>query len=124
MKAILILGVGVILSLGAVPTLAADTTERDNTAVNKRDRAANELTADQQKMNGSDTEITRLIRRAIVKDDSLSTYAHNVKIITVNGRVTLKGPVESEQERGKVFSEAVRVAGNGTVTNQLEVKQK
>lgn len=120
MKHILFSSLGVIFFLSETPTWA---TEADNTAVNKRDRAEHALTADQQKMNRSDTEITRLIRRAVMKDDSLSTYAHNVKIITVNGRVTLKGPVGSIEEKNRIFTEAIRVAGKNTVTNQLEVKK-
>ncbi len=120
MKHILLASFSVFFILGGTPTWA---TEVDNTAVNKRDRAEHALTADQQKMKRSDTEITRLIRRALMKDDSLSMYAHNAKIITVNGRVTLKGPVGSIEEKKRIFTEAIRVAGKNTVTNQLEVKK-
>jgi len=67
----------------------------DNTTVNQRDRNPNEPTADQQKNNPSDRDITQQVRQAIIKDKSLSTYAHNVKVITQNGQVTLKGPVQS-----------------------------
>lgn len=97
-------------------------TAPDNTKVNNQDRNANEPNADQQKDNRSDLDITKQIRRAIEKDKSLSTYAHNVKIITQNGVVTIKGPVRSEEEKRAVEAKAVEIAGVGKVTNQLDVK--
>jgi hyperosmotically inducible protein len=93
----------------------------DNTKVNKRDRDKSEPTADQQKENRSDRELTRKIRQAVVKDKSLSSYAHNVKIITQNGAVTLKGPVRSEEEKQAVEAKATEVAGQGKVTNEIHV---
>ena len=96
----------------------------DNTKTNTRDRSASEPTADQQKENRSDRDITRDIRRAIVQDKSLSTYAHNVKIISQNGMVTLKGPVRSEEEKTAIESKASEVVGKDKVTNQLEVKSQ
>src|SRR5512141_236399 len=78
----------------------------DNTKVNQRDRNANEPTADQQKENTSDRHLTAQIRREIVKDKSLSTSAHNVKIIAQNGTVTLKGAVKSEAEKQTIESKA------------------
>jgi len=93
----------------------------DNTKVNQRDRNANEPTADQQKENGTDRKLTQQIRRAIVKDKSLSTDAHNVKIITQNGAVTLKGAVKSDQEKQAIESKATEIAGSGKVTNELQV---
>ncbi len=93
----------------------------DNTAVNKRDRDKDAVTADRQKNNASDVEITRKIRRAIAKDKSLSTYAHNVKVITLNGEVTLKGPVRSDTEKSKVEAKAAQVVGAGNVKSELEV---
>jgi hyperosmotically inducible periplasmic protein len=83
----------------------------DNTATNKRDRDSNAKTADQQKMNPSDRETTRSIRKALMADKSLSTYAHNVKIITQDGMVTLKGPVRSDDEKASVEAKAAKVAG-------------
>jgi hyperosmotically inducible periplasmic protein len=80
---------------------AQDSSQRpspDNTKINERDKNSSEPTADQQKENPSDRDITQQIRKAIVKDKSLSTYTHNVKIISQNGMVTLKGPVQSEAE--------------------------
>jgi osmotically-inducible protein OsmY len=95
-------------------------TAPDNSARNKE----HSTTADQQPANKSDTEITRDIRRSIVSDKSLSTYAHNVKIITQNGAVTLKGPVNSDDEKQNVAAKAAQVVGGpDKVTNQLTVKQ-
>jgi osmotically-inducible protein OsmY len=96
----------------------------DNSKVNERDRNKSEPTADQQKENRSDQDITQQIRQSIVKDESLSTYAHNVKIISQNGMVTLKGPVRSEDEKSAIVAKAVEVVGQDKVTNQLEVKPK
>jgi hyperosmotically inducible protein len=96
----------------------------DNTKVNERDRNKAEHTADQQKENRPDREITRQIRRSIVQDKSLSTYAHNVKIISQNGMVTLKGPVRSDEEKATVETKAAEIAGKDKVTSQLEVKLK
>jgi hyperosmotically inducible periplasmic protein len=96
----------------------------DNTKVNQRDRNAGEVTADQQKMNATDRELTRKIRRSIVADKSLSTYAHNIKIISRDGAVTLKGPVKSADEKTTVLAKAVAVAGSADkVTDQISVKQ-
>ena len=102
----------------------ADNTPADNTKLNVRDRNANEPTADRQKDNRSDREITQQVRKAIVKDKSLSTYAHNVKVITQNGMVMLKGPVRSEEEKKAIAAKAAEVAGQDKVTNQLDVKSK
>src|SRR5277367_6726096 len=71
----------------------------DNTTVNKRDRDPGQATADQQKENPSDRALTKRIRQSIVADKSLSSYAHNLKIISQNGTVTLKGPVKSGHEK-------------------------
>ncbi len=116
-----------LLAGGWVVASAQQSTEPaqpDNTTVNQRDRNASEATADRQKDNRADRDITQQIRKAIVKDKSLSTYAHNVKIITQNGMVTLKGPVRSEQEKQAVEAAAVQVAGGDRVTDQLDVKPK
>jgi hyperosmotically inducible protein len=92
--------------------------------VNQRDQNASEPTADQQKHKTSDRNITQQVRKAIVKDKSLSTYAHNVKIITQNGQVTLKGPVRSDDEKRAVEAKAAEVAGQNNVTSQLDVEAK
>lgn len=96
----------------------------DNTKVNQRDKNKAEPTADQQKENQPDRELARQIRRSIVQDKSLSSYAHNVKIIAQNGVVTLKGPVRSDEEKTAVEAKASEIAGADKVTSQLEVKPK
>ena len=93
----------------------------DNTKTNQRDKDKSSPTADQQKTNSSDSTITKKIRMSIQKDKSLSTYAHNVKIITQDGKVTLKGPVRSEDEKTNIATKAVMVAGDTNVDNQLDV---
>ena len=103
-----------------MPSTAAQA-PADNTKVNKRDRAKGEATADQQKENPSDREITQKIRRALIDDKTLSTYAHNVKIIAQDGQVTLKGPVRTEDEKKAIEAKAIGVAGAGHITNQLSV---
>ena len=96
----------------------------DNTKVNQRDRNTGEVTADQQKANATDRELTKKIRRSIMADKSLSTYAHNIKVIRQNGAVTLKGPVKSDDEKRVVVAKAVAVAGSADkVTDQISVKQ-
>jgi hyperosmotically inducible periplasmic protein len=94
----------------------------DNTGINKRDRNDSEVTADEQGQSPADIDMTQKIRRAIMEDDSLSTYAKNVKIITKDGMVTLKGPVRSEQEKAAVEQKASTVAGMGKIKNEMEVK--
>jgi osmotically-inducible protein OsmY len=97
----------------------------DNTAVNKRDRDRSEPTADQQKSNVSDRDLTKRIRQSIMGDKSLSTYAHNVKVISQNGVVTLKGPVRSEEEKRAIEAKAMDVVGSGgKVNNELSVKSE
>src|SRR6266852_5064186 len=84
----------------------------DNTKVNKRDKNPGEVTADQQKMNASDRTLTAKIRKSIMADKALSTYAHNVKVISQNGTVTLKGPVRSDDEVKSLVAKATEVAGS------------
>jgi osmotically-inducible protein OsmY len=119
---VLCAGLWVTLAM-VVPVAAqqkpADTTQTapDNTKANK----AAQLSADSQKNGKHDVAITRDIRRAIVADKNLSTYAHNVKVITEHGEVTLKGPVRSEEERKAIEAKAVEVAGQGRVANELTI---
>jgi hyperosmotically inducible periplasmic protein len=94
----------------------------NNTAVNVRDRAPDAMTAGEQSSAKSDVGLTRRIRRAVVKDSSLSMLAHNVKIVTANGNVILRGPVNTEAEKLAIASKANAIAGAGNVDNQLEVK--
>jgi hyperosmotically inducible protein len=96
----------------------------DNSAVNVRDRAPDAMTAGQQSNAKSDVELTREIRQAVVKDDSLSMLAHNVKIVAANGSVILRGPVKTEQEKVAIANKAEQIAGPNKVNNQLEVKNQ
>ena len=114
-----------LLALGNV-TMAQDSkpVAPDNSAVNVRDRDPKAMTAGEQSTAKSDVELTREIRRAVVKDDSLSTLAHNVKIVAANGAVTLRGPVNTEQEKVAIASKAQAIAGPNKVDNQLEVKNQ
>jgi osmotically-inducible protein OsmY len=73
-------------------------------------------------MNSSDRELTKKIRQAIVKDKSLSTYGHNVKVISQNGTVTLRGPVHSEEEKTAIEAHAAEVAGRDNVKSEIAVK--
>lgn len=115
----------VFACIGSAPAMihaqdqAPSRTAPDNSARNKN----HDTTADQQKDNRSDRDITKQIRHSIVSDKSLSTYGHNVKVITENGAVTLKGPVHSEEEKQAIGQKAAEVAGQDKVTNELTVKQ-
>ena len=96
----------------------------DNTKNNQGDASKDAMTADQQKMNPADRNTTRQIRKSIMQDKSLSSYAHNIKIITQDGKVTLKGPVRSDDDKASIEAKAVAVVGAGNVTNQLEIAPK
>jgi osmotically-inducible protein OsmY len=113
------LALGVSLMAMPVPRYQySQQTAPDNTKKNKDQPSP---TADQQKMNPADRAITQKIRKAVHDDTSLSTYAHNIKIITQDGKVTLRGPVRSEEEKNSLQAKAVTIAGQENVTNQLEI---
>jgi len=97
-------------------------TAPDNTARNVRDRGGNTLTPGDQSESQADRTLTQQIRKAVVADDSLSTTAKNIKIITNNGVVTLRGPVNDSHEREKIAAKAQQFAGTNKIDNQLEVK--
>jgi hyperosmotically inducible periplasmic protein len=120
-KVSLHLALTIVLLCSSYPMFSQEPNKSDNTRVNKRDRGGEQVTADQQKQNSSDVELTRKIRSSITKDKSLSTYAHNVKVITQDGIVTLKGPVRSEEERKAIESKAAEVAGASNVKNELDI---
>jgi hyperosmotically inducible periplasmic protein len=107
-------------SLVAGPALRCQDpqTPPDNT---KQNKDQTNPSADQQKMNPADRTLTQKIRKAIHDDTTLSTYAHNIKIISQDGKVTLRGPVRSEDEKNNIEAKAVAVAGQGNVTDQLEI---
>jgi hyperosmotically inducible protein len=102
------------------PSTGAAKTSPDNSATNQ----TQSRNADQQSGATSDLMLTKKIRQALIADKSLSVYGHNVKIITKDGSVTLKGPVNSEEEKQTIASKAQSIVGSpDKVTNQLLVKQ-
>jgi len=101
----------------------AQTPDTSKPPDNSKQNKSHAQTADDQNNDKSDRATTQKVRKAIMADKNLSTYAHNVKIITNNGAVTLKGPVQSEDEKQKVASEAASVVGSDKVTNELTIKQ-
>jgi osmotically-inducible protein OsmY len=118
-----------LLALACLSTLslaafAADNekTKPDNTATNERDRSGETQTSGDQSNSKDDVNTTAAIRRAVVKDHSLSAMAKNVKIITANGTVTLRGPVKTDAEKAKIAELAQSATGNAKIDNQLEVK--
>ena len=121
---VLLLAVALTIVSAAARAQDSAAPAADNTKVNQRDKNKAERTADQQKENQPDRELARQIRRSIVQDKSLSSFAHNVKIIAQNGVVTLKGPVRSDEEKTAVEAKASEIVGADKVTSQLEVKPK
>lgn len=120
-----IVSLGTVLALGGSLYAADDKPAKaDNTKMNKQDRADTAVTADQQKMNAADRELAQKVRKAITSDKSLSTYAHNVKVIARDGMVTLKGPVRTAEEKTAVEAKATEAAGTGKVTNELTIAPK
>ncbi len=113
-----------LIACSGAPVLAATGSGQapDNTAANKTDTNSNVPTADNAKNDRSDLVLEKHIRRDLVKDKSLSTDGHNVKIIASGGKVTLRGPVRSEEEKKAIEEHATKYAGAGNVTNELSVK--
>jgi hyperosmotically inducible periplasmic protein len=106
------------------PTTTTGVADADNTARNDRDRNAAAQTPVDQGQNARDLEISANIRKAIVADDSLSSNAHNVKIITSDGMVALRGPVKTEKEKTTIETKAKEIAGSTRVQSFLEVETK
>jgi hyperosmotically inducible protein len=103
---------------------ASDSTEADNTQRNSSEQNRDTNTAEKQSSSKDDLALTQKIRQAVMKDGSLSMNAKNVKIIAQNGKITLKGPVESQQEKDAIATKAGEIAGKDNVEDQLEVKAK
>lgn len=121
LSGILVFGPQAALRLISHPLAAWQQPAADNTKAN-HDRSA--PTAGQQKIDANDRETTRNIRKSIMADKALSTYAHNVKVITQNGKVTLRGPVHSAEEKEAVESKAAAVAGKENVTSYIDIVPK
>jgi osmotically-inducible protein OsmY len=105
-------------ALAADPAKAAE----DNSKKNERDRSGETKTPIDQSNKPEDLKMTQEIRKAVMKDESLKMNAKNVKIITADGKVTLRGPVNSQEEKTKIEAHAKAAAGKMPVDNQLEVK--
>jgi osmotically-inducible protein OsmY len=112
----------VIIFLAIFVSLPVSAVEPDNSKINQRDRNESAKTPENQSGDKADVELTRQIRKEITQDDSLSTLAHNVKIITERGKVTLRGPVNSMAEKEKIVQKAQQIAGADKVQNELDVK--
>jgi len=114
----------VVVTAAAVSmaALAADEkTNSDNTATNKRDRSGETNTSGDQSNSSADLKITQAVRRALMKDGELSTTAKNIKVITANGQVTLRGPVNNAQEKAKIDQIARSAASGAQIVDQLDV---
>lgn len=111
-----------VASAFTLSAVAEDAPAADNTAKNERDRSGQTKTSGDQSNSPEDIKITAAIRRAIVGEKSLSMTAKNVKIITADGMVTLRGPVKSAQEKAMIAKLARSAAGKAKIDNQLEVK--
>jgi osmotically-inducible protein OsmY len=106
------------------PTAASGSSEADNTKRNSTDENRNTETAEKQSNNKDDLALTQKIRQEVVKDGSLSMNGKNIKIIVRAGKVMLRGPVDSQQEKDAIGTKAGQIAGPNQVNNQLEVKGK
>lgn len=94
----------------------------NNTARNERDRSGETKTPFDQSNSSAETDMTAAIRRAVMKDDSLSMAAKNVKIIVADGVVTLRGPVKTAAEKAAIEKHAMSAAGKAKIENQIEVE--
>ncbi|PYJ09556.1 MAG: transporter [Verrucomicrobia bacterium] len=110
-----------VASACTLSAIAEEKPAADNTANNKRDASGETQTSGDQSNSSEDTKITADIRRAVVAEKSLSMTAKNVKIITVNGVVTLRGPVNTAEEKATIAKLAQSAAGKAKIDNQLEV---
>lgn len=125
MKSISILLFAALLVVGCSKERAdekvAQTPAPDNSGTNVRDRNDQTKTAGDQSESEADRKISQNIRQSLTSDDSLSTNGKNVKVITIDGKVTLRGPVKSDQEKASIAAKAQQVAGVKNVDNQLEI---
>ena len=121
MKRIL-LALACLSAVSSAAMAADDETKTDNTAINERDRSRETQTSGDQSNSSADLKITQAIRQALMKDGELSMTAKNIKIITDNGEVTLRGPVKNAQEKAKIDQLARSAAGGAKIVDQLDVK--
>ena len=114
--------VATFAAINMAAVAADEKTKPDNTAVNQRDRSGDTQTSGDQSNDSADLKITQAIRRALMQDAQLSTAAKNIKVITSNGQVTLRGPVNTAEEKSKIDQIAKSAAGGAHIDNQLDVK--
>lgn len=103
----------VLLLSVSIAALSVSMNGQQSDADNTKQNKAGGITATDQKNDAADRATTQKIRKALIADKSLSSYAHNIKIITVNGTVALRGPVRSEEEKAAIESKAAEIAGAG-----------
>ena len=115
--------VATVTAVSMAAIAADEKTQPDNTAINKRDRSGETHTSGDQSNSSADLQITQAVRRALMQDDQLSTTAKNIKVITANGQVTLRGPVNNAQEKTKIDQIARSAAGGARIVDELEVKE-
>jgi len=120
-RRLLLTTITLAVALGAGGLARAESYPADNTGRNARDRDSAMVTAGEQSSSQNDVRITQTIRKAVVEDTALSTNAHNVKIITRAGVVTLRGPVRTATEKASIEAKASHVSGVTGVENQLEI---
>lgn len=112
------------LSVFGLAALASDNEKAkpDNTTINQRDRSGKTSTSGDQSNSSADLKTTQAIRQALMKDGELSTSAKNIKVITANGQVTLRGLVKTAQEKSKIDQLAKSAAAGAQIDNQVDVK--
>jgi len=115
--------VATVTAVSMAAIAADEKTQPDNTAINKRDRSGETNTSGDQSNSSADLQITQAVRRALMQDDQLSTTAKNIKVITANGQVTLRGPVNNAQEKTKIDQIVKSAAGGARIVDELEVKE-
>ena len=119
---------GIILALASLSVISVavladnEKARPDNTSINERDRSGETRTSGDQSNSSADLKTTQAIRQALMKDGGLSMTAKNIKVITANGHVTLRGPVKTAQEKTKIDQLAKSAAGGAQIDNQLDVK--
>ena len=118
-----LLALACLTGLGLAAMAADEKTNPDNTAINQRDRSGDSKTSGDQSNSSSDLKVTQAIRQALMKDGTLSTSAKNIKVITENGQVTLRGPVKNVQEKARVDQLAKSAARGANIVDQLDVNE-
>jgi hyperosmotically inducible periplasmic protein len=112
-----------LCGLGLTAMAADEKTKVDNTATNERDRSGKTQTSGDQSNSSADLKITQAIRQALMRDGELFTTAKNIKVITENGQVTLRGPVKNIQEKARVNQLAKSAADGAHIVDQLDVNE-